>query len=214
MESILRFSAQALATTRLIWILKRFSLVRNMIEEEMLLLLGIMETSFEIEAGLSQHKKAGMRHNNFSRGRFSDLQCLNRRRAARSRKQMSNLVIGVGAVCQASRRATSVKDGACGTKLLNGLNQLQWQAGLRFPSGSRCQFEETSGSGQAPMFLCGKFPPTGDWKAPEKQDAQVVDNQRNGPVLFLGSVPRLGGGWSANNALQPTATAPSVLIDK
>jgi hypothetical protein len=146
--------------------------------------------------------------NIFSRGRFSDLKCLNRSRAARSRKQMSNLVIGVVAACQASRRATSVKDGACGTKLLNGLNQHQWQAGLRFPSGSRCQFEEPFGSGQAPMFLCGKFPPTGDWKAPEKQDAQVVDIQRNVPVLFLESLPLARRGWSANNALERTATVP------
>jgi hypothetical protein len=100
-----------------------------MIEEGMLLLLGIIEASFEIELGRPTQKG---RHDgqHFSRGRLSDLKCLNRRRAARSRKQMSNLVIGVVAACQASRRATSVKDGACGTKLLNGLYKHQWQAGL------------------------------------------------------------------------------------
>jgi hypothetical protein len=47
------------------------------------------------------------------------------------KKPMSNLVIGVVAACQASRRATIVKVGACGTKLLNGLNKHQWQAGVR-----------------------------------------------------------------------------------
>src|SRR5208337_3767885 len=35
---------------------------------------------------------------------------------------------------------------------------------------------------------------------PEKQDAQVVDNQRNCPVLFLGSLLPAGRGWSANKA--------------
>ena len=44
---------------------------------------------------------------------------------------------------------------------------------------------------------------------PEKQDAQTVDNQRNVPVLFLGSLPPAGRGWSANKSLQPTATAPA-----
>jgi hypothetical protein len=39
---------------------------------------------------------------------------------------------------------------------------------------------------------------------PEKQDAQTVDNQRNVRVLFLGSLPPAGRGWSANNSLQPT----------
>jgi hypothetical protein len=39
---------------------------------------------------------------------------------------------------------------------------------------------------------------------PEKQDAQVVDNQRSVPVLFLGSLPSAGRGWSANKTLQPT----------
>src|ERR1039458_8158213 len=34
-------------------------------------------------------------------------------------------------------------------------------------------------------------------RSPEKQDAQVVDNQRNVPVLFLGSLPPAGRGWSA-----------------
>jgi hypothetical protein len=38
---------------------------------------------------------------------------------------------------------------------------------------------------------------------PEKQDAQVVDNQRNIPVLFLESLPPAGRGWSANKS-QPT----------
>ena len=98
---------------------------------------------------------------------------------------MSNLVIGVIAVCQASRRATSVKDGACGTKLLNGLNKHQWQAGLRFPSGSRCQFEATVDSGQAPMFLCGKFPPTGDWKAPENVKIPVLVGAEVTRLKFL-----------------------------
>jgi len=39
---------------------------------------------------------------------------------------------------------------------------------------------------------------------PEKQDAQTVDNQRNHPVLFLGSLLPVGRGWSANNSLQAT----------
>jgi hypothetical protein len=33
---------------------------------------------------------------------------------------------------------------------------------------------------------------------PEKQDAQVVDIQRNVPVLFLESLPLARRGWSAN----------------
>ena len=41
-------------------------------------------------------------------------------------------------------------------------------------------------------------------RSPEKQDAQVVDNQRNVPVLFLGSLPPAGRGWSANKSLQAT----------
>ena len=36
---------------------------------------------------------------------------------------------------------------------------------------------------------------------PEKQDVQVVDVQRNRPILFLESLPRRGGGWSANKSL-------------
>ena len=42
-------------------------------------------------------------------------------------------------------------------------------------------------------------------RPPEKQDLQVVGNQRNRLVLFLGSLPRPGGGWGANTALEPTA---------
>ena len=34
--------------------------------------------------------------------------------------------------------------------------------------------------------------------------------QQQGSVLFLQSLLRLGGGWSANKSLQPTATALSV----
>jgi hypothetical protein len=41
---------------------------------------------------------------------------------------------------------------------------------------------------------------------PEKQDAQVVDNQRNIPILVLGSLPPAGRGWSAN-ALEHRAGA-------
>lgn len=39
---------------------------------------------------------------------------------------------------------------------------------------------------------------------PEKQDAQVVDNQVNVLVLFLESLPPAGRGWSANKSLQAT----------
>jgi hypothetical protein len=38
-------------------------------------------------------------------------------------------------------------------------------------------------------------------RPPEKQDAQTVDNQRNHPVLFLGSLLPVGRGWSANKSL-------------
>jgi hypothetical protein len=40
---------------------------------------------------------------------------------------------------------------------------------------------------------------------PEKQDAQVMDNQCNGRVLFLESLLPVGRGWRANKSLQPTA---------
>jgi hypothetical protein len=134
----------------------------------------------------------------FSRGRFSDLKCLNRRRAARSRKQMSILVIGVVAACQASRRATSVKDGACGTKLLNGLISTSGRPVYASLPVRGAKLPGRWSTGKRKCFFRTKFNPKGDYKAPEKQDAQIVDNQRNVPVLFLGSLPRLEGGWSAN----------------
>src|SRR5450631_3106047 len=37
---------------------------------------------------------------------------------------------------------------------------------------------------------------------PEKQDAQVIYNQRNIPVLFLESLLSAGRGWSANKVLK------------
>jgi hypothetical protein len=45
---------------------------------------------------------------------------------------------------------------------------------------------------------------------PEKQDAQVVDIQRNVPVLFLESLPLARRGWSANNSPEPTPITLSV----
>jgi hypothetical protein len=59
------------------------------------------------------------------------------------------------------------------------------------------------------MFLESLLPVGRGWTAPEKQDAQVVGNQRNHPVLFLWSLPRLGGGWSANTALASNADCPA-----
>jgi hypothetical protein len=51
------------------------------------------------------------------------------------------------------------------------------------------------------------WPNTGSYtlQTPEKQDAQPVDNQRNGLVLFLESLPPAGRGWSANKKLSTSS---------
>jgi hypothetical protein len=50
--------------------------------------------------------------------------------------------------------------------------------------------------------MCIYFKEKGhDRLPPEKQDAQVVDNQINVAVLFLESLPPAGRGWSANKSL-------------
>jgi hypothetical protein len=50
--------------------------------------------------------------------------------------------------------------------------------------------------------------------SPEKQDAQTVDNQRNDLVLFLGSLPPAGRGWSANKPAAGNAgIAPQLAIE-
>jgi hypothetical protein len=113
---------------------------------------------------------------------------------------MSILVIGVVAACQASRRATSVKDGACGTKLLNGLISTSGRPVYASLPVRGAKLPGRWSTGKRKCFFRTKFNPKGDYKAPEKQDAQAVDNQRNVPVLFLGSLPPAGRGWSANKS--------------
>ena len=68
-----------------------------------------------------QHKKAGMVFCKKSHAAKTVFQLRNRRRAARSIKQMSNLVNGVVTRALADTDATKVRVGACGTKLLNRL---------------------------------------------------------------------------------------------
>ncbi len=48
---------------------------------------------------------------------------------------------------------------------------------------------------------------------PEKQDAQVIDNQRSTPVLFLESLPPAGRGWSIKS-LQATRDGRSSSVSR
>jgi hypothetical protein len=47
--------------------------------------------------------------------------------------------------------------------------------------------------------------------APEKLDAQTVDNQHWMPFQFLGSLHPVGRGWGANQSPEPTWTGASGL---
>ena len=85
------------------------------------------------------HKKADvvLGKKSFPRGRVNELELRNRRRAARSKTQMNNLLNGVVTRSLAATDATSAKVGACGTKLLNGLSMNTiGRPVYGFPSGS------------------------------------------------------------------------------
>ena len=85
--------------------------------------------------------------------------------------QMSNLLSGVVTRGLAATDATSGRVGARGTKLLNGLYEHQWQAGLSLPFRFATQSIRAPRAGQARKFLPREGPPAGGWGAPEKLDA-------------------------------------------
>jgi hypothetical protein len=116
---------------------------------------------------------------------------------------MNNLVNGV-VPRLAVTDATNVKDGACGTKLLIGLQRTPLAGRSTASLPVRGQFTRPHRPLQDRMFLLRKGSPAGDWRAPEELDRQVPDDQGGvGFQLFM-SLLRLGGGLGANHALQRT----------
>jgi hypothetical protein len=126
--------------------------------------------------------------------------------------QMSNLVNGVVTRSLAATDATNDRVGTCGTKLLNGFKQTPVAGRSTTSLPVRAQFTTRTQTWQARMFLPRKGPSADGWSAPEKLDAQTVDNQHWMPFQFLGSLHPVGRGWGANQSPEPTAVTAAVAI--
>ena len=85
--------------------------------------------------------------------------------------QMINLVNGVVTRGLATTDATSDRVGACGAKLLNGLCEHHWPAGLLLPFRFVPNQPKRPTLGKPRLFLPRKGPPAGGSSAPEKLDA-------------------------------------------
>jgi hypothetical protein len=155
-----------------------------------------------------QHKKAGrgFRKKNLTRP-SQQIKLWNRRRAAWSNKRMNNLVNGV-VPRLAVTDATNVKDGACGTKLLIGLQRTPLAGRSTASLPVRGQLTSPHRPLQDRMFLLRKGSPAGDWRAPDKLETQALDAQQSCQIQLFTSLLRLGGGWRANHALRRTRPSP------
>ena len=115
-----------------------------------------------------EHKKADVVICKKSTWPVPPFKLRNRRRAAWSNKQMSNLVNRVVTRSLAATDATTDQGGACGAKLLIGFNETPLAGRTTASLPVRTQFTSAARTWQARLFLPREGSPAGGWFALEK----------------------------------------------